>query len=259
MRILNETGIAEAAGEPLPVVDLACEFDIPESHVQLMVEAVADRGLILSSDEHGLEPATLTRSGRQYIERQGEVPGDVLRYLPNWIDDLDARDALIVAGDILVDCALADFFDDRLSFARLHVPRAFALAIDEEDAESLYCAMIAVITRLSCGQPPACVAEEIMAVALMREAECWLDLRVHHGELDCDRAEEAIGALDGLFDLLGDDDVLELFDMKEPADAALANHDPNLRQAGVVDQRLEAWFVPFTNGVISTGHLLPRT
>jgi hypothetical protein len=33
-----------------------------------------------------------------------------------------------------------------------------------------------------------------------------------------------------------------MFDMHEPADAAMTGHDPVDRYMGVVDQRLEAWF-----------------
>lgn len=43
-----------------------------------------------------------------------------------------------------------------------------------------------------------------------------------------------------------DDDVLYLFDMREPADAAIAGQSPINREAGIADQRLESWFEPFT-------------
>jgi hypothetical protein len=39
------------------------------------------------------------------------------------------------------------------------------------------------------------------------------------------------------FELFEDDDVLNMFDMTEPADAALAGHDPINHQLGVADQR----------------------
>jgi hypothetical protein len=61
----------------------------------------------------------------------------------------------------------------------------------------------------------------------------------------------------GLFELFEDDDVLDLFDMAEPADAAMAGHDPINRQLGVVDQRLEAWFDPFGSAA-PTGYLRER-
>ncbi len=60
--------------------------------------------------------------------------------------------------------------------------------------------------------------------------------------------------LQGLFALFQDDDVLKLFEMKEPADAAVSRHDPIDVQLGVVDQRMEAWFRPF-GAVAPTGYL----
>ena len=49
----------------------------------------------------------------------------------------------------------------------------------------------------------------------------------------------------GIFELFEDDDVLDLFEMSEPSDAAVAGGDPVKREMGVVDQRIEAWFEPF--------------
>jgi len=57
-----------------------------------------------------------------------------------------------------------------------------------------------------------------------------------------------------VFALFQDDDVFKLFEMKEPADAAVSRHDPIDIQIGVVDQRMEAWFCPFF-GVPVTGYL----
>lgn len=46
--------------------------------------------------------------------------------------------------------------------------------------------------------------------------------------------------------------------MAEPADAAMAGHDPINWQLGVVDQRLEAWFDPF-GWAAPTGYLRERS
>lgn len=51
-----------------------------------------------------------------------------------------------------------------------------------------------------------------------------------------------------------DDDVLGMFKMREPGDAALAGNDPMSRQLGVVDQRIESWFRPF-GGIVPTGYI----
>ncbi len=40
--------------------------------------------------------------------------------------------------------------------------------------------------------------------------------------------------------------------LTEPADAALAGHDPTNRMTGIADQRIESWFTPF-GGTIATG------
>ena len=52
-------------------------------------------------------------------------------------------------------------------------------------------------------------------------------------------------ALSGLFDLVQDDDVLGMFAMTDPGDAAVAAADPIRQRLDVVDQRVEAWFHPF--------------
>jgi hypothetical protein len=91
-------------------------------------------------------------------------------------------------------------------------------------------------------------------VALLEEAKAQLGMGVENGDIGEDEAEHARGELRGLFELFEDDDVLDLFEMSEPADAALAGHDPIKRHLGVVDQRIEAWFRPF-GGVTLTGYL----
>jgi hypothetical protein len=70
-------------------------------------------------------------------------------------------------------------------------------------------------------------------------------------------ARSATEALRGLFELFEDDDVLELFAMREPADAAVAGESARNRQLGTVDQRIEAWFEPFA-WAAPTGYLRER-
>jgi hypothetical protein len=60
--------------------------------------------------------------------------------------------------------------------------------------------------------------------------------------------------LKGIFELFEDDDVLDLFEMSEPSDAAVAGRDPLKRELGVVDQRIEAWFEPF-GWAMPTGYI----
>ncbi len=74
-------------------------------------------------------------------------------------------------------------------------------------------------------------------------------------DLTVDEAKAAqAAAKDGLFELLEDDDVLDLFEMEEPSDAAVAGHSRINREAGIADQRMESWFKPF-NWTVSTGYL----
>ncbi len=54
--------------------------------------------------------------------------------------------------------------------------------------------------------------------------------------------------LRGVFEICEDDDVLDLYDMEEPADAAVHGHDQISRQMGKADMRAEAWFEPMWIG-----------
>lgn len=187
------------------------------------------------------------------------MPAEVLGFLPNFIEDLNTRSALIESGAFLIDEFRAAILSGRAAeHAAELVPNAFAGAADDALALRLYAAAVALMARLSCGRAAGCLAEEIVAVALMDEAEARLEYEVDIGELEPEEAEAAVGQLRGIFELFEDDDVLDLFKMEEPSDAAVAGHSWINRQAGVVDQRIEAWFRPF-GGVVATGHLDERT
>jgi hypothetical protein len=70
-----------------------------------------------------------------------------------------------------------------------------------------------LVARLSDERPPAASPEEVLAVALITEARASLELEA--GTLDADAADTATDALRGLFELFQDDDVLNLYDMRE--------------------------------------------
>ncbi len=91
-------------------------------------------------------------------------------------------------------------------------------------------------------------------MSLIEEAKAYMDIRSEEEEISEAEMTAAIQAIGDLFELFEDDDVLDLFEMSEPGDAAVAGHDPIKQQLGVVDQRIESWFVPF-NWTIPTGHL----
>jgi hypothetical protein len=87
---------------------------------------------------------------------------------------------------------------------------------------------------------PVCLAEELALELIRREAVLALEIT--------DAGEGSIGATRGLFEVCEDDDVLDLFSMQEPADAALARENPVNRQMGKADMRIEHWFDPFYGG-----------
>ena len=258
MRLLEAAGMADASEMVLDVAELAREFDVPEETIRMDLEQLEALGLVLTGLDDGLAPRLLS-AGRQFLARRGDIEQDVVGFLPRVIDDLNAREALLAAGTIIVDEFRAALVDgDPVDHARALIPPAFTTAVDERLAVDLFAATAALMARLSDGAPAACVAEEIMAVGLIEEARGWVELRRETGELDDDAARAASEELGGLFELFEDDAVLNMFDMVEPADAALAGHDPLNQQLGVADQRVESWFDAFA-WASPTGYLRDRS
>jgi hypothetical protein len=258
LRLLEAAGLAQASETVLDVAELARELDVPHEKIGMDLDQLNALGLVLNGADEGLPPMLLT-AGRQFLARRGHVEHDILTFLPRVIDDLNAREALLVAGTILVDEFRATLVDGNpVEHARALVPPAFATAVDQRLAVDLFAATVALVARLSDGAPAGCVAEEIIAVALMDEARVWLELWRDEGRLDEDEERAASEELGGLFELFEDDDVLNMFDMVEPADAALAGHDPLNRQMGIADQRVESWFDAFS-WTSSTGYLRDRS
>ena len=255
--MLQAIGIAQAAGERLDPSELAEALSATESDIRERVEVIEGHGLAYSG--WGAVDAPLLRnSGRQYLGLGGEVDAEILRFLPVHVDDLNARRALLCGGSVLVDefrCAIAQ--REGPQFAQEIAPPAFAPLIDDVVAVDLFAAAVALMARLSAGVPAGCVAEEIVAISLIGRAEAWLDMEHDRREIDANEFRAAQAELQGLFELFQDADVLKLFDMKEPADAAVSRHDPVDIQLGVVDQRMEAWFRPFGE-VPLTGYLHGR-
>ncbi|WP_445151356.1 hypothetical protein [Baekduia sp. Peel2402] len=101
------------------------------------------------------------------------------------------------------------------------------------------------------------MAEEILSVEILDIASGHLEAQHVSGDLTSEETQHARQELRGIFELFEDDDVLDLFDMAEPADAALAGHSWTSQQMGKVDQRLESWFRPF--GYVSpSGYYSPH-
>jgi hypothetical protein len=87
---------------------------------------------------------------------------------------------------------------------------------------------------------PGCIGEELALELIRQEAVSILDL--------VDAPRTSIDATRGVYEVCEDDDVLDLFNMEEPADAAVALTDPISLALGKSDMRIEAWFNPFYSG-----------
>ena len=245
IRLLQASGMAEAASEPLNVAELARELESSEEAVRADLGQLSAQGLLLDGLEDE-EPPILLTAGRQFLARAGDVDRDVLGFLPHIIGDLHAREALLAAGSLLVDEFRAALLaGDAVDYARELVPPAFVSVVDDRLAIDLFAAAVALMARLSDGAPAGCVAEEIAAVELMDQARFWLESQREDGRITEAEESDAGDELRGLFELFEDDDVLNLFRMAEPADAAVAGHEEINRELGVVDQRVESWFAPF--------------
>jgi hypothetical protein len=255
--ILHAIAMAEASDESLDLPSTAAEFEVSESVLRQQVEQIEDLGLALSGLNQGLHPILLN-AGRQYLALAGEVDVAALSFLPSVIDDLHARRALLQGGTVVVDEFRAALLTrGGVEYAREIVPPAFVPAVDERLALDLFAAAVALTARLSAGRPAGCVAEEILAVALIQEAHAWLEMEHDRRELDRTTTDTAVAELRGLFELFQDDDVLDMFDMREPSDAAASRFTSRAQQMGVADQTVEHWFDPF-GWTAPTGYLRER-
>lgn len=256
--LIHAVGMAQARDEVLDLDALSAELGQPREVLEGRLDQLDRMGLVHAPAEEPGEPPMLTRAGSQYLARKGEIRDEVLHFLAKTIDDLHGREALLRGGTILIDEFRHQLIQGgAVSHARQLVPEAFEAAVDERLAVDMFAAAVGLIARLSCDCPAGCVAEEIVAVTLLETAEAHIDSRREAGELDEEEARSAERSLRGIFALFEDDDVLDMFDMQEPGDAALAGHTWFNQQAGVADQRVEAWFRPF-GGTAGTGHLHER-
>jgi len=255
MALLQAAGIAQAADEQFDLGELAQYLGTSEPSVRTELGQLDRAGLLVSGVKEA-QPPMLLSAGRQYLAAGGDVSWEVLHFLPGVIDDLHAREALLHGGGVLVDEFRYQLLHgDAVDYAAAQlVPPAFAEAVDQTLALNLFAASVALMARLSCDMPAGCVAEEIIAVRLIEEATDRLESRCEDGQLTEQQASAAIDELRGLFELFQDDDVLAMFNMREPADAALAGHDPISRMTGVADQRIESWFKAF-GGTLATGYI----
>ena len=99
--LLQAAGMAEAVDEPIDVDRLASELSTSVETIRFELDQVHGMGLVSFIAED--EPPQLLHAGRQWLARNGEWSPHVLCFLPNYIDDLHARRALMEGGSVLVD------------------------------------------------------------------------------------------------------------------------------------------------------------
>lgn len=233
--------------------DAARRHGMPPELVDDAATLAEEWGLVGWADAD--EEPVLRRCGEQYLALRGHVDHAVLWFLPRVIDDLHARRALLRAGTVVVDTFREAISRGRaVEHARECVPVAFGPAVTEVVAINLFAAAVALMVRLSDGEPAGCVGEEVMALELMGQAERWLVMAREEGLIDDDAAEHALTELAELFELFGDADVLHMLEMREPSDAAVARRSARNQWLRVADQRIERWFVPFSD-TAPTGYL----
>jgi hypothetical protein len=257
IRLLRAAAVAQLAGEPLDVSGLAAELDVDQPELQREIEDASAAGLMVVGDQLDAVPLLLD-AGRQYISRDGRVPEEVLRFLPRTIDDLNARQALLEGGSLLVHEFRAALLEGSgIEHAADLVPPTFAAAVDKRLALDLYAAAVALMARLSAGDHPGCVGEEIVAVQLLEVTRMLLEREAEKGERTEQEVAAAADELRGLFGLFVDDHVLAMFEVEKPAHAPVGGHGRSNRRQGAVDRRVEAWFRPF-EGTLPTGYLADR-
>jgi hypothetical protein len=254
IRLLQLARFAALAGEALDLERLSRELGVSAFLVGETIDYLDGVGLLFGGLEEGLVPI-LPLAGSQFLERNGHVPREVLCFLPKFIDDLHGREALLEGGRELVDAFRFQLlYGDGVEHAARLVPPAFAEAVDEGLALDLFAAAVALMVRLSDGRPAGCVAEEIMAVGLLDDARRWLETRWERGELTEAETARACGELAGIFELFEDDDVLDLFERREPNGGGPPGQLQLSRERGAVGERVKRWFVPFS-WTVPTGYI----
>jgi hypothetical protein len=109
--------------------------------------------------------------------------------------------------------------------------------------DKIYTAAIIVGWKLAQpGDPiaPGCPAEELALELIRQQAILALEL--------VEAPSASLSATKGVYEVCEDDDILDLFAMQEPADAAIALTNPINAMMGKADMRIEEWFRPFYNG-----------
>jgi hypothetical protein len=192
-RVLVAVATTEPAGEALTseALDrLALAAGTTPFELRAICAYAQGAGLLqLSARE---TPWRLTRAGRQFLGRGGDVDAALLAFLPQTVDDLNARGALMRGGACLVSRFRSALLDGRgRHYAAELVPPAFRTAVDDPIALDLHAAAVGLIGRLEAEQPPACMAEHLLAPHVVAYAGVRLDDDVARGGLTDEDAAAA--------------------------------------------------------------------
>ena len=203
-RILVAVAATEPAGEALSaqaLERLATEAGTTAFEMRAVCVYAQSAGLLRMSPRGA--PWRLTRAGHQFLGRGGEVEHSLLAFLPQTIDDLNARCALMRGAILLVSQFRDAVLDGRARhYAAALVPDAFRSSVDDPIALDLYAAAVGLIVRLEAEQPPACMAEHLLARQIVANADVKLEADVEHGRLKEEDAAAARAEFRGLTRLI---------------------------------------------------------
>jgi hypothetical protein len=247
--LLREAAAAKVIGTTIGLIELANRVEQQPDLMLTEIARLERMGLMEGNVDTG-RPAILSNAGRQYLERSGDVDEAVLYFLPRYVDDLHAREALMECGAGIVGRLRQGLLDGAgPQTAATLLPPAFNGHLDDALALDLFAASVALMARLAAGVPAASLAEENIAFTLIADATEWLGERHDDGgELTACELQTAKRALYGLYYLFGDADVVHLWDPQHPY--TLANAElgaAELREAGWFE--LLAWWTAPSDAV----------
>ncbi len=231
--------------------EMSAELGLDEPGNRGTTLAVMYLGLARESEDEE-HPFELSKVGEQYLSSGGLVGADVLKFAASVFDDLNTRRAVLVAGARLFD-DLSDAMalgQGQEVFASLLPPNS-DVVVDGNLQARLLASLSAFLVRLEFSQPAGCLAEEVLAVNLIAEAEEVLDSWVGP-EFTEESRDEAVAELEEIFTLFDDSDVTLLF-VEQLDNAGNAVSPPRTYESLGIDE----WFDVFYSTPV-TGHVRAR-
>lgn len=224
------------------------------------LQRAVDCGLVLPgirrSEDMPYGVILLLASGRQFLDRGGEVSPWVLRMLPGYLEDLDAREALFFSLSAL----LADFRRMMRRGAGAHFIRHELLperwrtmVIDDDLTFRFYEATAATCAQLAADEFPDHMAGDLVLMRLVGRALRTLTLAEIHGVRSEEEVAWAKAALGDVFSVVSSVDLARVV-IDEDLDGMmtagfLSQLDPELTRPTVADATPPSdpslWFAPF--------------